>query len=102
MSRLSLAAPPTLLTRDTRRNRPASSSQQSFIKTKLGWDDKDDECRTISGVWVGQPPTVRIALEDLKKGQAADIITRLINGGLGEWRKRSRKIETQLRRRRKA
>lgn len=86
------------------RRKEASPAQLAFLTKKLGKDVEEVEAspsasgenlgaqiggavrQAISGVWVGKPYKQRIFVDDLTKGQASDILVRLMHGGLAGWR----------------
>lgn len=75
---------------------PPSDAQRKLILTKtLTAEDRAAGRTTIDGIWVGRPWRQQVDVMDSEaftKGQACDILTRLMYGGLGHWKKRKKEL----------
>ncbi|KDE03505.1 hypothetical protein MVLG_06017 [Microbotryum lychnidis-dioicae p1A1 Lamole] len=74
------------------REHPATLSQQTMLSNKLKNEIQDGR---IEGLWV--PGREReggwVKVEELNKGEACDLITRVMHGGIGALRKVKKKVE---------
>lgn len=92
------------------RKREASTSQKAFIIKKLvsledqlaleadrDWEiTSERKSAVIEGIWVGKKWSEEVEVESLTKGQAADIIARLLYGGLGFYRREKKDFERRM------
>ncbi|KAI5479248.1 hypothetical protein MNV49_003942 [Pseudohyphozyma bogoriensis] len=62
------------------RKGPSTEAQRDLIATKLRLDPKDAQAE-LDGVWVGKEGSVVLA--GLTRGEAGNVITRLVHGGKG-------------------
>ncbi|GAA5950206.1 hypothetical protein JCM10213_005201 [Rhodosporidiobolus nylandii] len=77
------------------RRSESSKAQQDFLLGKLG--KEVSEAGEIDGVWVGRPYKERMNVRDLTKGQASDILARLMHGGKAVWTKSKKVLEREER-----
>ncbi|GAA5991266.1 hypothetical protein JCM10908_003230 [Rhodotorula pacifica] len=78
---------------------PASDAQRKFILKKVLTPDERAEGKTsIDGVWIGRPWRSHVDVMDpdaFTKGQACDILARVMYGGLGHWKKKKKELVKQ-------
>lgn len=82
------------------RQKPASSGQCNFILKKL--NPSDSGSREIEALWIGGKFGSWIKVDDLTKGQASDLISRMKHGGIGYVKKIKREYEKKMRKKKRA
>lgn len=75
---------------------PPTDAQRKLILAKaLTADERAEGKTTIDGVWIGKPWREQVDVMDpeaFTKGQACDILTRTMYGGLRHWKKQRKEL----------